>query len=131
MMQLFLLYSTEDVIFMCSPLPRPYLVHHAAPYTRTTFPVPAAAWGARGVIRFVRLRVPQWREDVLGWIAKRGYEETGGGLWGEMDGEDAMELTRPTRYFIMTVREPGTYSSTVWYLQYNQGQLHRLHSVLQ
>lgn len=53
--------------------------------------------------RFVRLRVPQWREDVLGWAAKQGYKETGGGVWGELDGENSQDLTRPTRYFVLTV----------------------------
>ncbi|CAM9493820.1 unnamed protein product [Scytosiphon promiscuus] len=52
--------------------------------------------------RFVRMRIPQWREDVLGWAAKRGYKETGGGVWGELDGESAEDLTRPTRYFMLT-----------------------------
>ncbi|CBJ28093.1 acetyltransferase [Ectocarpus siliculosus] len=52
--------------------------------------------------RFVRMRVPQWREDVLGWVGKRGYKETGGGVWGELDGESAEGLTRPTRYFMLT-----------------------------
>ncbi|CAB1120271.1 unnamed protein product [Ectocarpus sp. CCAP 1310/34] len=51
---------------------------------------------------FVRMRVPQWREDVLGWAGKRGYKETGGGLWGELDRESAEDLTRPTRYFMLT-----------------------------
>lgn len=51
------------------------------------------------------MRVPQWREDVLGWASKRGYKETGGGLWGELDGESAEDLTRPTRYFVLTVRD--------------------------
>lgn len=49
--------------------------------------------------------MPQWREDVLGWAAKRGYKETGGGVWGELDGESAEDLTRPTRYFVLTVSE--------------------------
>lgn len=53
----------------------------------------------------MRLRVPQWREDVLQWASKRGYSETGGGVWGELDGESAADLTRPTRYFVLTVRE--------------------------
>ncbi|CAN0535515.1 unnamed protein product [Ectocarpus sp. 12 AP-2014] len=48
------------------------------------------------------MRVPQWREDVLGWVDKRGYKETGGGVWGELDGESAEDLTRPTRYFMLT-----------------------------
>ncbi|CAM9421976.1 unnamed protein product [Ectocarpus fasciculatus] len=52
--------------------------------------------------RFVRMRVPQWREDVLEWAGKRGYKETGGGVWGELDGESAEDLTRPTRYFMLT-----------------------------
>ncbi|CAM9331675.1 unnamed protein product, partial [Laminaria digitata] len=52
--------------------------------------------------RFVRMKVPQWREDVLEWADKRGYNETGGGLWGELDGESAEDLTRPTRYFVLT-----------------------------
>lgn len=55
--------------------------------------------------RFVKMRVPQWREDVLGWAAKQGYKETGGGVWGELDGESAEDLTRPTRYFVLTVNE--------------------------
>eukprot|EP00752_Nemacystus_decipiens_P012162 g10781.t1 len=52
--------------------------------------------------RFVKMRVPQWREDVLGWATRQGYRETGGGLWGELDGENAEDLTRPTRYFVLT-----------------------------
>ncbi|CAM9204268.1 unnamed protein product [Hapterophycus canaliculatus] len=52
--------------------------------------------------RFVRMRVPQWREDVLGWAAKQGYKETGGGVWGELEEERAQDLTRPTRYFLLT-----------------------------
>lgn len=51
------------------------------------------------------MRVPQWREDVLGWAGKRGYKETGGGVWGELDGESAEDLTRPTRYFMLTVSD--------------------------
>lgn len=51
------------------------------------------------------MRVPQWREDVLGWAAKRGYKETGGGVWGELDGENAEDLTRLTRYFLLTVSQ--------------------------
>ena len=49
------------------------------------------------------MKVPQWREDVLEWADKRGYKETGGGLWGELDGERTEDLTRPTRYFVLTV----------------------------
>ena len=49
------------------------------------------------------MKVPQWRKDVLEWADKRGYKETGGGLWGELDGESAENLTRPTRYFVLTV----------------------------
>lgn len=49
------------------------------------------------------MKVPQCREDVLEWADKRGYKETGGGLWGELDGESAEGLTRPTRYFVLTV----------------------------
>lgn len=52
--------------------------------------------------RSVRMKVPQWRADVLEWADKRGYKETGGGLWGELDGESAEDLTRPTRYFVLT-----------------------------
>lgn len=52
----------------------------------------------------MRIKVPQWREDVLAWAAKQGYKETGGGVWGELDGESAADLTRPTRYFLLTVR---------------------------
>eukprot|EP00904_Undaria_pinnatifida_P002092 jgi/Undpi1/11884/HiC_scaffold_4.g01583.m1 len=48
------------------------------------------------------MKVPQWRKDVLEWADKRGYKETGGGLWGELDGESAENLTRPTRYFVLT-----------------------------
>lgn len=51
----------------------------------------------------MRMKVPQWRADVLEWADKRGYKETGGGLWGELDGESAEDLTRPTRYFVLTV----------------------------
>lgn len=84
---------------------------------------------AARLIRFIRLRVPQWREDVLSWAAKQGYKETGGGLWGEMDGEDAMELTRPTQYFDMTVRESLIYYSNqcvrVGQLCKNKGALGR------
>lgn len=54
------------------------------------------------------MRVPQWREDVLGWASKRGYKETGGGVWGELDGETAEDLARPTRYFVLTVSERKT-----------------------
>ncbi len=42
---------------------------------------------------------------MLGWASKRGYKETGGGLWGELDGENAEHLTRPTRYFVLTVSD--------------------------
>lgn len=49
----------------------------------------------------------EWREDVLQWLGRRGYLETGGGVWGQLDGEDAAELTRPTRYFILTVSSGG------------------------
>ncbi|CAM9914727.1 unnamed protein product [Ascophyllum nodosum] len=52
--------------------------------------------------RFVRIRVAQWRGDVLAWTRKRGYKETGGGLWGELDVESAEALTRPTRYLLLT-----------------------------
>lgn len=40
---------------------------------------------------------------MLGWAAKQGYKETGGGVWGELDGENAEDVTRPTRYFVLTV----------------------------
>lgn len=45
---------------------------------------------------------------MLEWASKRGYKETGGGLWGELDGENAQDLTRQTRYFVLTVRDMET-----------------------
>lgn len=68
--------------------------------------------------RFVKMRVPQWREDVLGWAAKQGYKETGGGVWGELDGENAEDVTRPTRYFVLTVGDKNRLHVEVlgWYL---------------
>eukprot|EP00903_Cladosiphon_okamuranus_P017097 g15753.t1 len=52
--------------------------------------------------RFVKMKVSQWREDVLRWATKQGYKETGGGVLGELDGENTEGLTRPTRYFVLT-----------------------------
>lgn len=46
---------------------------------------------------------------MLGWAAKQGYKETGGGVWGELDGENPGDLTRPTRYFVLTVNDRKKY----------------------
>lgn len=74
--------------------------------------------------RFVTLRVPQWREDVLRWASKCGYKETGGGLWGELDEERADHLTRPTRYFVMTVSSsPGVAQRHIQLLPYWRSKL--------
>lgn len=65
-------------------------------------------------VRFVKMRVAQWREDMLAWAGRRGYGETGGGVWGELDGESGEALTRPTRYIVLTASvSPGARGTVV------------------
>lgn len=53
--------------------------------------------------RYVTMRIPHLRKDILSWVAKVGYVETGDGSWEDQDGGAAQDLTRPTRYVTFTV----------------------------